>query len=293
MPTEDSVRFSLRYEGPETEHHLINAGELARSLMGLSTAVDVIAQCSLDEGSKAELLVSAKLREGSAVADLVLNLTQYSPTLIAGLAFMPSSARDFVELITDIVKLARLFQGNEVPQDAVSEQPDGRVMVQYNNCNFYSTSGALSMYGNMQVRDSLRDTFSPVSNGKIREIDVLDENGEKLESVDAETAGFLPIPTVESTPASSSYKNVVVTVRRASLDDSKGWGFSWKGTQFSATIRDQSFLQAVEERKYQFAHGDQLRVDLEVSSGSNKSGMKWFIKKVHEFIPAQVQERMF
>lgn len=293
MSTGDSVRFSLRYDGPETENHLINAGELARSLMGLSTAVDAIARGSLEAGAKAELLVSAKFREGSAIADLVLNLIQHSPTLIAGLAFTPSNARDFVALIIDIVKLARIFKRNEVPKSAVRELPDGQVSIQYNNCNFYSTNGAISMYGNTQVRESLQETFSPVSKGKIRNIDVLDEKGEKLESVDEETASYLAIPTAEPTPSSSNYKNIVVTIRRASLDDARGWAFFWSGTQFPATVRDQAFLQGVEERLFQFAHGDQLRVDLEVVANANKSGMKWFINKVYECIPAQVQESMF
>lgn len=293
MSTGDSVRFSLRYDGPETENHLINAGDLARSLMGLSTAVDAIARGSLEAGAKAELLVSAKFREGSAIADLVINLVQHSPTLIAGLAFTPSNARDFVALITDIVKLARIFKGNDVPKDAVSEQPDGHVVIQYNKCNFYSTNGAISMYGNTQVRESLQEAFSPVAKGKIRKIDVLDDKGKKLESVDAETVGYLPIPTAENAPSSSNYSNIVVTIRRASLDDPRGWAFSWGGTQFAATIRDKRFQQGVEDRLYQFAHGDQLRVDLEVVANANKSGMKWFINKVYEYIPALVQESMF
>ena len=116
MTTEDSVQFSLRYAGPETENHLINASELARSLLGLSSAVDAIAQGSLKAEAKAELLVSAKFRQGSAIADLVLDVVQYSPALFAGLAFTPSNARDLLALILDIVKLSKLLKGQDVPE---------------------------------------------------------------------------------------------------------------------------------------------------------------------------------
>lgn len=293
MTTEDSVQFSLRYAGPETENHLINASELARSLLGLSSAVDAIAQGSLKAEAKAELLVSAKFRQGSAIADLVLDVVQYSPALFAGLAFTPSNARDLLALILDIVKLSKLLKGQDVPEGAVSKLPDGHVTIQYNNCSFISTQGAISMYGNTQVRGALQETFSPVSDGKIHNIDILDKEGNKLETVDLEASRYLPMPPTENTPSSTPYKNALVTVRRPSLDDARGWSFSWEGTQFTATMRDQAFCQSVEDRRYQFAHGDQLRVDLEMVANSDKPGVKWYINKVHEFIPAQVQERIF
>ena len=293
MTTKDSVQFSLRYAGPETENHLINASELARSLLGLSSAVDTIAHGSLKAEAKAELLVSAKFRQGSAIADLVLNVVHFSPSLFAGLAFTPSSARDFLSLIIDIVKLAKLFKGQDVPESALSESQDGHVTIQYNNCTFNSTQGAISMYGNTQVRGALHETFSPVSSGKVHNVDVLNEKGEQLETIDTEAAQYLPIPTTENAPSSSTHKNVLVTIRRVSLDDARGWSFSWDGTQFVATMRDQAFIQAVEERRYQFAHGDKLRVDIKMETNAKKASVKWYSDQVHELIPAKEEESMF
>ena len=65
MTTEDSVQFSLRYAGPETENHLINASELARSLLGLSSAVDAIAQGSLK--AEAKYMVSPLIATRAAI----------------------------------------------------------------------------------------------------------------------------------------------------------------------------------------------------------------------------------
>ena len=290
MSSSNSVHFSLRYSGAETNNHMINAGELARSLLGLSAVVDEIAQNSPESTAKVELLISAKFREGSAIADLVLEVvppvTPLIPTLVSAL----SSAKEFLSTITDITRLITIFKGEEIPKNSLKRKENSKVIIQYKNCTFNSTDGAINLYGNAQIRRSLLQTCSPVLNGKAKKIDFLDESGKKLGTLDTNSAKYLSAFPANNNPTKTTHKNILVTIRKASLDDAKGWAFAWDSTHFTAVIQDLTFLQDVEDRRYQFAHGDRLRVDIEIITSSKTSGMKWTISKVHEFIPAQVQE---
>ena len=67
----DHCHFSVHYEGPSTEDHKIDAGDLATSLAGFNDALSTVARYTYGEDVSCRLLVDASIREGSTIADFL------------------------------------------------------------------------------------------------------------------------------------------------------------------------------------------------------------------------------
>lgn len=291
--TENRLPFSVRYAGPATANNLIDVRDLAKSLVGLNRSLDNITREAFP-GAQTKLEVSAQFRRGSAIADLVLTVlppvTSVTTPIVAPLI---PEARQVIDLLKDVVALYKMFRGHHAPEASLTPGQEGKVNVTFNNSQISVAAGAIHIYNGGNLQKSLAESFSPIGDGKIEQIELLSKEGTPLVDVrSADMPSFEFQRESDSAGMIQNYPHTIVSIKQISLEGEIRWTLSWGDSSFSAKIEDQDFLAKVRTRTYTFGYGEQLVVDLQMAMPPGKKP-QWSVIKVHHFVSPQVQSELF
>lgn len=291
--SQNECRFSVRYDGPATINHMIDARDLATSIMGLNDVIDVIANQTLAPGTRCELQVNAQFREGSAIGDFVVRVFSEGVPVILSCC---TEARELLGVFFDYLKLKKLLKGNEIPENQIPKDanPTSVVNVHIENLNINTDvrAGSVSLVASRSIDKKVRDFLAPISDEKVSNVEVLDERGEIMESVTQEEAPLFDETPMVQQEATVPFKNVTLVIHGLHLDGNKTWNLSMNETNFSARILDQDFLSRVESREFVFGSGDCLKADVEMKTTASGK-ILWFVTKVHQLIPYPKQGTLF
>lgn len=291
--SQNECKFSVRYDGPATVNHMIDARDLATSIMGLNDVIDVIANQSLSPGARCELQVNAQFREGSAIGDFVIRVINDNfPTLISHC----EDARELLGVFVDFITLKKLLQGKEIPEDQIPKGTPPTSPVNINieqlNINNNVRAGSIYLLANRAIDKQVSDFLSPIAGEKIKNMEVLDDQGEVMGSVTQNDVPFFEeMPPVQQ-ETTVPFKNVTLVIHGLHLDGNRTWNLSTNETHFNARILDQDFLNRVESREFVFGRGDCLKADVEMKTTAS-GRIVWTVTKVHQLIPSPKQGTLF
>lgn len=280
----DHCHFSVHYEGPSTEDHKIDAGDLATSLAGFNDALSTVARYTYGEDVSCRLLVDASIREGSTIADFlfVVGVTG-APSGILPMEIAWDKAKAAVGTLVEVWKLYKELKGKPIPEEACHREGD-RMSFVFNNCNINIGSVSADVYRDGVLREPIKKALQPVTRDPENRIELL--QGKKvLETATAQEAEALDDAEDDSTVEVQDLDNAIFDVRRVSLDGDKQWGVSFFGQNFTATIQDREFLRKVANREIVFGHGDRLKVNAKIERPSNGGRIRCTINKVVSYIP--------
>lgn len=145
------------------------------------------------------------------------------------------------------------------------------------------------------VRRSVKNFFAVVdSDPSVKSVDFRPASSPSKPTIPIQRAEFksvltslevvLPEPETERKQVHRRQSLIVLT---AALESSKRkWQFLWNGVKIWADITDPDFFSKVAAHDYEFGHGDQLLVDLEVDQELNKlvgayENRAYHVLKVH------------
>ena len=291
--SQNECKFSVRYDGPATINHMIDARDLATSIMGLNDVIDVIADQTLAPGTRCELQVNAQFREGSAVGDFVVRVFSDGVPVVLSCC---TEARELLGIFIDFITLKKLLKGNEIPADQIQKDvnPTAPVHIHIENLNINTNvrAGSVNLFASRSIDKKVRDFLAPIADEKVSNVEVLDEEGEVMGSVTQEEAPlFNEAPEVQQ-ETMLPFKNVMLVIHGLHLDGNRTWNLSMNGTHFSARILDQDFLSRVESREFVFGSGDCLEADVEMKT-TTSGKIVWSVTKVHQLIPSPKQGTLF
>lgn len=279
----DHCQFSVHYEGPSTEDHKIDAGDLATSLAGFNDALSAVARYTYGEDVSCRLLVDASIREGSTIADLlfvVVATGAVAEILPMGIAW--DKAKAAVGTLVEVWKLYKEFKGKPIPEDACHREGD-RMLLVFNNSTVNIGNIAADMYRDDVLRIPLKKALQPATRDPENRIELLQDK-KVLETATSQEAEALDDTEDDTLVEVQNLDNAIFDVRRVSLDGDKQWGVSFFGQNFTATIQDREFLRKVANREIVFGHGDRLKVNAKIERPSNGGRIRCTINKVVAYI---------
>lgn len=291
--SQNECKFSVRYDGPATINHMIDARDLATSIMGLNDVIDVIADQTLAPGTRCELQVNAQFREGSAIGDFVVRV--FNDGAPAILSFC-TEARELLGIFIDFITLKKLLKGNEIPADQIPKDanPTSRVNIHIDNLNINTNvrAGSVNLFTSRSIDKKVQDFLVPISGEKINNMEVLDDQGEVMGSVTQNDVPFFEEISPVQQETTVPFKNVPLVIHGLHLDGNRTWNLSMNETHFNARILDQDFLSRVESREFVFGSGDCLEADVEMKT-TTSGKIVWSVTKVHQLIPFPKQGTLF
>ncbi len=242
----------LRFDGPTLSSHEMELEKLANSLLAFKTTIEQANVLANGKNSLISIKVKGGFQEGSLLTDIVVD---YIGPIVP-------VCTDILKNVTQVLALKKMLKGDPPQQ----ETPIGDSLIQITN-----SEGTTINVNTLVVQ---MHNSAPVSTsiGKIA-----DGLGEGVTSIGVET-GPNPedqVTLLEGDKAAlqpSVEDQVEEHVRVCDLEiltsqnDGKqaGWRFydEENDVEFIASVADNNFLTDVSDRKYNFQHGDRIKVNL-------------------------------
>lgn len=278
--------FTIRFDGPSTKEHTIDAREFAKSIEGWNDALTAMSAYSPDM-AKCSLLVHAQFKPGSFIVDCSLLAAPIGALSMGDV----KNAYEFFKMLMDVIKLYREFRGNPIPEASKKELTSGiyTPLQIINNGKLHVDHLTIYAYGDHQVRRALEGASAyPGKSAENRlEVSCKDKVEEVITHDDAKL-----FAKVASAPNEQPLNSITIEIKRPCLSGRGNWGFEFMGESFSANIKDTDFLGRVANREFTFGRGDLLLVDalLALKNGTKRT---WTILKVRDFIPKQQEPTLF
>lgn len=182
----DSYGLSIHYQGNAYKDHLIDAEDLAISLLGLNQALDKVSKIVYGDDAGSSLKVRADLRQGSAVADLVFSI---APTAAVVLPEALSCAENVINVLTGFWELMKFLKGRSLTEAQTIPNSNGTTTINLNSKSITVHNMVINTYnGCSSLPDATAKTLRPLTSGNAESIEVTGTDNQVIASFSRQDA---------------------------------------------------------------------------------------------------------
>jgi len=277
---QDSVHFSVRYDGPALSNHTMDVRELAPALLALAHLVEEAGNFKSGSfGIDLEAIQSIAEQVLSMLAGHGVTATTNLITLLNALGFLRGSDTCF-----GLIDLIKRLRGRK--PTTISQEGD-KIFV---SCKDTQTTETIEvdlltgrLYQSRLVRQHLEKALKPLACEGVDFFAVGQDGHAHVVVRDDELPFFTAAAEDEETVSDDVSRNVLLQIESAVFREGNKWRFSDGGSAFYAEIADEDFLARVDAGE-RFGKLDVLLVDLQSIQSITDSGLKirHIITSVHE-----------
>lgn len=283
------TEFDLAYEGEALADGRMPVRDLAPALLALG---EIFAEASplLAPGRPPAALEIKATREGSFIVHLLLGGWD-SVTDI----FSSEDATALVNLKEAIVGVGGVFaigkwlHGKSTQRTEQGPEPGEITLIVDDETKLTVRTEAWDLYQNIDVRKRTRQVVEPLSRPGV---DALSFEVEKQVTVrvDKSEAEAFELPVGPPEPLGEQELELVLSIVAVAFKGDNKWRFTDGQQTFYALIRDEAFLQRVDQGE-PFRSGDMLRCRLRITQARDVEGLhaEYEVIEVLEHIPRQTQ----
>ncbi|MEE1923217.1 hypothetical protein V0R50_13175 [Pseudomonas sp. 148P] len=269
MPTKRNVqeRFSVSYdaEDGDLKNHKIDAFDLARSILGVHSAVSE-ANSLMNKGAEIELKVSSPVRRGSVVIDFLLLAT--TPAALDILKVIGFSATGGAIAGGSLIEVVKKLKGRKVAKVIIESGAD-LATIEVSGEIIKCDKRIAQLAVDKKVRDSLHSVIqAPISGKKNAIFKVMDENETVVQAVKENAAhNFSPLPIGSLESEEKTKETTTAYFVQVNFESSRGWRVKLAdGTEHAVELADEKFLNRVNQNKQTFSKEDLFEVVLQTKS---------------------------
>lgn len=264
----DSYGLSIHYQGNAYKDHLIDAEDLAISLLGLNQALDKVSKIVYGDDAGSSLKVRADLRQGSAVADLVFSI---APTAAVVLPEALSCAENVINVLTGFWELMKFLKGRSLTEAQTIPNLNGTTTINLNSKSITVHNMVINTYnGCSSLPDATAKTLRPLTSGNAESIEVTGTDNQVIASFSRQDAAEIIEQKQPEVSEKLSTVKTDVTIESLSFTPGQKWRVFAGGDLLHVSIQDDEFMKKVSNREISFRSGDQLSVSLTMMQNSGK-----------------------
>lgn len=265
--------LKLAYSGPALTGGEIDIALLGRSLIAFGGLMQSANKVLNNDRARVNVKIKA-FQEGSFEVDLhtaqsILQATAnfFAQSEIVGLEKI---IQYLFEGTLSVVGVIALFKGN-VAKFFMLESGDFRVETTDGD-ELVVPAPVVHLYQNIEIRQSLLATISPLEQDGITEIAVKRGNV-TYPLADSQTLKYFSISS-EDEVLTTNEGEIVLSIEVISFKDGNKSKFSDGSRSFHALLLDKSFMNKIDSNEISFSKGDHLRVVLRTTQYRTLSGLK-------------------
>ncbi|NPV89214.1 MAG: hypothetical protein HPY50_00375 [Firmicutes bacterium] len=290
------LELKVTYEGQLQQ---IDVDTLITSLLHLAEMLKSIS---------AKVMPSERLRINIVTTEkgsfsVLLELSQAASTFFNTFFGTPVQSLDtianIIEILIALLALKKFLKG-KTPDNLIN-QNNGCVIIIINKSEMVVHDNVFRIYSSDQeANDHIENLFEKLSENS--EIEGLEIDGNIAGSFRAERKDFSELAKtnemLESEESKEPILNVEVAILKLVFQKSRKWEFIYQGNKISAHIVDNNFWNQVDSGHAQFAKGDILTVDLEVTKAFDHDvncmvNKAYKVTKVSHHQPRAQQNQLF
>jgi hypothetical protein len=262
----DSVKVTVKYDGPAIEGGRMDARDLAPAMLATAKLYEHVGALMYGSTTGLKIEVQANFREGSFAYDIVTRVAELTQHLIQNV-----SVSDVIATGTMLVAAVKSARGRKpkeiVPVPAtgppVPESPPQSKIVFHDGDVITVNFNVGQIFLNPTVREDVEGIVAPLKKEGIEDFDVQSPVGDV--HVQKNEVDYFSAPLADEQVLQDKIEEEIVEVLSPHFKEGNKWQFSLAGEGvFWARILDIEFVRMVAARAIVFASGDALRVMMRV-----------------------------
>jgi len=265
-----SAKFHIIYDGPALKENNIDVKDLAPSLLALSETIEE-ANNILNRGrAKVALNIRASFKSGSFGVDLslfqdvidnVLRLFKNDDIIAAGalLAFLGINIKGGV---IGLIRVIKWMAGRKI--SSIQLKKNGKALIQIDDDKIETEKEVIDLLESHKVRKSLEKAIAvPLETDGIESVTTTDDpnNKRRLVTIKKGDRQYFITPEEGEELEDKTYETHLQLISPVFQEGNK-WKFTEGNGPFRAEIKDQLFVNKVQDSSISFSSGDILIVKL-------------------------------
>lgn len=289
----DTIHFSIKYDGPALASHQMDVRELAPALIALSSLLEEANRTLFPDAAEVRVNVNGTFKGGSFGVDLTAlqSIKDQIVSIFAGSE--ATAAANLFQILGGIgilgtgglIGVVKWLRGRR-PSSIKIEGDKTIFELTMNEVveNFEVDLAAGKLYQSRIVRQSLARVVKPLENEGI-DVFACGRDGITETVITKEDAEFFAVAASGADVVSDvTSEGTLLQIESAVFKDGNKWRFSDGTNSFFAEIADEAFRARIESGDERFGKGDVLIVDLRRVQSISDAGLKseYVIERVRE-----------
>ncbi len=304
----NEVYLSFVYDGEALKSHTLEAGVLSDIYKG----IDELIKCAntvLNGDGTVEIVTEAYVAEGGCIkiplrfreitrqtgaffSFIGKNEKIIGITAILNLLGLIDSGNKYIAYGADLTLLysviAFYLQTSGKKIEKSEEDTDGHMSIVVDGKKYSTRKQVLELANHEGVRKNTKKILSPLAREGIQKFEVRDGKEQSLRKkiTKQEAESFLKASEQQEC-LNETVSSMLLSIEKISFKQKNKWKFSDGGNRFSAVIKDQKFLNAIDNDKISFSKNNLLHANVKLSQkiANNQIQSTYEITEILEILP--------
>lgn len=282
-----TAKICIAYTGAAVDDGTMSVNELAPALLALSNLVGNANRILNQDDSTVEVRLSANVQQGSfeMVLEVVHTLsekiklffsdTSYSIVDILGIIGFAITASGF-----NVLEIYRWVKGRQIQK--VETISNDTVKITIENESKEISIAAWKIFSSQETHKQVEGIIHPLTKEGVESFEVRDEkNQQTVEKIScAESEYFSATNFSEPLEEIKSSQKLILKIISVNFERGLKWRFDDGETKFFAEIKDEEFLNVVENGNISFSQGDSIIAEVEITQQHSKGELKKTSKSI-------------
>ena len=285
----EQATICVAYKGEAVNDGTMDVNELAPALLALSNFIDEANRTLNNDGSKIEVRVSAHFERGSF--EMVLNLVRTLAQQIK--LFFGESSYSLGQMLNELglastlsginlLDLYRRLKGRQPKK--VEKVNENTVRVIFEEESHEVSIGVWRLFKSEKMKKHIEGVVHPLKSEGVDALEFRDADNKETvgKIVKDEVEYFADLSEGEELQEFISTQQLILRIVNLSFERGLKWRFDDGESKFYAEVKDEKFLEAIDEGRISFGSGDVILAEIETkqqySSGELRKSIKTITK---------------
>ncbi len=269
------AKFSVKYDGYGLETNSMDVRDLGPALMSLGSVFDAANRVTNGNNQTVKLHVKA-YSPGSFDISFVLQVAEGAKDLLV--TDYSNAANNLMGLITGsaafgggIFWLIKKLKGKS--PDKIGQPSEGFIEIEFETIKLNIPTKLLRLYQDGEVRKAAEKVIKPLENDGINQFEIIDET-RSLIKITKDELPYFTCPTTEEEKVIETEHRAAYSIVSVTFKEDNKWRLFDGNNTVNVLMRDEVFLNKIENSEISFAKGDILICVIRTKQWRTNLGLK-------------------
>lgn len=272
-------QFQIVYDGPALQSHEMDVRDLAPALLAISDVLDEANKITNGDKTKVQVNVRGSFKTGSFGIDFSViqggidGFTSLFNSTQANAANNLLGILGFIGVPTGYGLIQLLLKLRNRKIKKVIKEGNSKTVIEVEDEKIETNARVIALFSNVKIRTGLQKIITePLSKEGIETFSV--KKNKKSVEVKNEEKDYFKLSDIPDEPLKDEVREVYLKALSVIFIEGNKWRFSDGTNEFFAVVKDEKFVQDVQENRISFTKDDTFLVRLRETQWVTDLGLK-------------------